>query len=166
MVLSFKKWLIPLLLIFAFLVYYNMYRVAPGITLEELTFKNLDGSTFSKTELEGKTVFLNVMATWCGPCIAELPSIENAKKALEGENIEFLIVSDENLPLLQKFKQRFPYSYTYLQMQEKREKLGIRTIPTTYIFNSKGEVIFKKIGSIEWNAPKNIEMIKELIAEN
>lgn len=154
-----------MLIIAGFSYYFFSYKVAPKIDFDELTFKTLDGKDYSKANLEGKYIFLNVIATWCGPCRAELPSIEKTYHLLKNDNYAFLVVSDEPIPLLNKFKEKYPYSYTYLQMQQSRKSLGINTIPTTYVISPKGEILYKKIGSSDWNSIENIKMLKEF-AEN
>ena len=155
-----------MLVIAGFSYYFFSYKVAPKINFDELTFKTLDGKDYSKSNLEGKYIFLNVIATWCGPCRAELPTIDKAYQALKNDNYAFLVVSDEPLPLLNKFKTVYPFSYTYLQMQQNRKSFGINSIPTTYVISPDGELLYKKLGSAEWNAPENIEMLRELAQNN
>lgn len=161
-----KKYLLAVLVILGFSIYYYTYQVAPEIKLQDLTFNHLDSSPYTQEELKDKYVFLNVIATWCGPCIAELPSIHKANLLLEKENFKFLVVSDESLSLLQKFSKRHPISATYLQMQNNRKSLGIHTIPTSYLFGPNGELLLKKTNSMEWDSPENIQLLRDLANAN
>lgn len=165
MVAFLKKYLLSIIIIIGLAYYYYNYKIAPKIKLDEISFKTLEGTDFPKGIIDGKYLFINVIATWCGPCRAELPTIENARLSLINENIEFLVVSDEPLSLLNKFRSTYPFSYTYLQMQESRASLGINTIPTTYILSPTGEILFKEVGSKDWSSPENIEMIRDLIVD-
>jgi thiol-disulfide isomerase/thioredoxin len=116
----------------------EIYSVATG---EKLDLKNLDD----------KILFVNFWATWCQPCIREMPEIEKLKKELKRNDVEFLIISDEktekinnflskkkiNLPLY-NFKGTFP------------KELNSNTLPASYIIK-KGEILFQHSGSAKWS---------------
>src|SRR5688572_8032630 len=68
-----------------------------AITLESIHLVSLSGKEIDLTELENKTVFINFWATWCKPCIQEMPTIENAQTMLKDKNVVFLLASNESI---------------------------------------------------------------------
>ena len=104
------------------------------------------------------TLFINFWATWCKPCLEEMPSIQKAKDILKNENIIFLLASSETAEQIEKFKNEHDYSFNYVRV-ENLEELNIMALPTTFIFNPDGELVFSEMGFRKWNDKKNIDLI-------
>jgi len=135
---------------------------AEGITGTVLT--DLDGNTIELSSLNGKTVFLNFWATWCKPCIAEMPSIERAQEILKGDSVVFLLASNESLEKIQKFKKKQDFNLNFIQLTSPLENLDILALPTTHIIDPSGETVFAEMGGREWDSEENIELIKKINA--
>lgn len=116
-------------------------QAAPEMILSELDGRPIDLSSYC-----GKAVFVNVWATWCKPCIQEMPTIQNAQNAFKEKNIVFLLASNEETELIQKFAERRTYDFHYARL-ENLEELGIQALPTTFIFNPDGKLKFSESGS-------------------
>ncbi|MEO7989285.1 MAG: TlpA disulfide reductase family protein [Chryseolinea sp.] len=129
---------------------------------DKVKIRELNGDVIDLSEHKGKTIFINFWATWCGPCIKEMPSIENAKEVLKESKIEFFIASNETVEQIQSFADKQKLNLHYVQLQN-LEELGIPALPTTYIINPAGELVFSETGSREWNEPANIELLTEII---
>lgn len=71
--------------------------------IAKVKLKELDDQTIELSQYEGKTVFINFRATWCKPCIQEMPTIESARNVLKNENVIFLLASNEDPDEIEKF---------------------------------------------------------------
>ncbi|HEU5165615.1 MAG TPA: TlpA disulfide reductase family protein [Chitinophagaceae bacterium] len=109
-------------------------------------------------KFKGKTVFINFWATWCKPCREEMPSVQEAMKILKDEKIEFLFASDETTEQIEEFKAAHEYSFNYVKV-ESLSSLNIIGLPTTFIFNSSGELVFSEMGYRKWDNKANIDLI-------
>ena len=134
--------------------------------LESLQFKTsfvdlyeeeIDLSVFK----EGKIV-VSYWATWCGPCIKEMPSIKRAEKILEDYGYTFLLVSDETITKISKFKNERNFDFNFLKSSKSFETLGVYSMPTSYIFDENGNIIETIVGAIEWDSEEMINKLKML----
>ena len=111
---------------------------------------------------KGKKVLINYWATWCGPCIQEMPSLLKAQEVLKAENYVFLLVSDEVIKRISRFKDRKNYNFTYLKSRTSLASMRIFTLPTTVIFNEDGKKVKTMVGAIEWDSKQMIKKLKAL----
>lgn len=132
------------------------------ISLEDVKLSTLTGQSIDTDEFEGKVVFINFWATWCGPCIQEMPSIDKAQALMTGKNVVFLIASNEDPEQIERFSKKHDYSFLYVQLNN-MEELKIPALPTTFIFDAEGRLKFSETGSRMWNEPVNIELITKII---
>ena len=123
----------------------------------DLYEKELDLSVFK----EGKIV-ISYWATWCGPCIKEMPSIKRAEKILEDYGYTFLLVSDETITKISKFKNERNFDFNFLKSSKSFETLGVYSMPTSYIFDENGNIIETIVGAIEWDSEEMITKLKML----
>lgn len=135
--------------------------------LEKLSFSMVDdkGEKLELKDLKGKVIFLNFWATWCAPCIAEMPSInELAQTFKEDENVVFVMLEVEGnhkkaLNILQKRKFDLP---VYFPRSNIPQELFYRTLPTTVVFDKKGNLVFKEMGMANYASQGMKDFIKEL----
>lgn len=128
------------------------------------TIKTLDGQEVNMTEVKGKVVVLNFWATWCPPCVAEMPSIQRLYDTLKDEGIEFVCVSEEEQETVQKFVQEKGYTFPIYTMETERpEDFKGRGIPTTFILSKDGKIAFRHLGSAKWDDQTCIDFIKTLL---
>ncbi len=141
----------------------NIVESAPGPTPPYLTLSDMKGNPVVMDS--SKLVFINVWATWCGPCNAEMPSIETLyERYKDNPKMAFYVVSDEEpmtvLSFLEKKQYRLPF---YLYGGAYPEALNGNAIPRTYIVKN-GQVLSEQIGAINWNDPKIFAFIDEQLA--
>lgn len=132
----------------------------PVITLADFQFSDLQGNTFSAEEYRGQPVFMHFWATWCRPCIQEMPAI--ARVIAKMENVHFVFPSDEQIKKIMKFRNSHDFLFNYLQLTSGFEQAGVSTLPTTYLFNSKGELHEVIVGARNWDTEESVAILKQL----
>ena len=123
---------------------------------------DLNNNEVDLSSFRGKKILINYWATWCGSCIQEMPSLLKAQELLKDENYIFLLVSDESIKKISRFKNRKKFNFTYLKSSVSLGYMGIYSLPTTYIFNEKGEKVKKIVGAVDWNSNRMIKKLKSL----
>ena len=157
------------------------YRpVITGADAPDFTVDALEGGQVSLSDFEGeKVVLVNVWATWCGPCVVEMPSMQRLYESLEGEDFEILAVSVD-APSgqvdvggrpggdLRAFADELGLTFLILHdpdggIQQLYQTTGV---PESFIVGKDG-VIYKKVaGPTEWDASENEQLVRRLIASN
>ena len=125
-------------------------------------YVDLDNNEVDLSSFRGKKILINYWATWCGSCIQEMPSLLKAQELLKDENYIFLLVSDESIHKISRFKNRKNFNFIYLKSTVSLWSMGIYSLPTTYIFNEKGEKVKKMVGAKDWNSNRIIKKLKSL----
>lgn len=128
---------------------------ADGIQLADLAGNNINLSDY-----KGKTIILNVWATWCQPCIKELPSMEVLQANLEPSDYVLFFASNEEIGRINKFIGRNNYELNFVSLRSSPESLGIASLPTTFIIDGNGELLVTESGSKDWGSPESIQEIK------
>jgi thiol-disulfide isomerase/thioredoxin len=131
---------------------FKKYMVAPNLKLSDITISTLLGEQNRLDQLaalKNKVIVLNVWATWCPPCIAEMPMFDNLFIEYEHKAVEFLLVSDEEIYKLKKFSGSHALTVPLYQLPYKMQDIGVNTIPATFIFDKKGNLVHKKMGAFE-----------------
>ena len=122
---------------------------------------DLNGRPINLDQFKGRTIFLNFWATWCKPCIREMPSIDSAQQLLGKNGVVFLLASGETPEQIQEFRQHYPFNLNFVRLTN-MEELNMDGLPTTFIYNPKGEKVFAETGYRKWNDSTNLEMILKI----
>ena len=123
----------------------------------DLYENNLDLSVYQN----GKIV-VSYWATWCAPCIKEMPGIKRAEEILKEYGYTFLLISDETVDKISKFKNEWNFDFNFLKSTKSFETLGVYAMPTSYIFDENGQIIETIVGAIEWDSEEMINKLKML----
>ena len=124
------------------------------------------GKTITRTDFGGRLLVLNFWASWCQPCIEELPSLNRFQKSLAGSGVVVLGLSvDRNEKAYRDLLKRFPVAFQTARdpSADISASYGTFKYPETYVINTKGEVVEKFIGPQDWNDPGVVNRIKSML---
>ncbi len=131
------------------------------LTKTEIQFEDLEGNPLTIADYKGKRVLLNYWATWCRPCIEEMPSMLRSQAILEKENYIFLLASDQSLETIKAFKEKRGFDFKFIKYTGSWAEQEINSLPTTFIYNEGGEKVEKIVGGVSWDAPEVIQKLKD-----
>lgn len=135
--------------------------------LEDYNWKLMDqkGNDFDFESTKGKVILLNLWATWCPPCIAEMPSMNDLYKDYK-DKVVFLFVSNEKMHKINSFLERREFSVpAYTPLSEIPIDLESSVLPTTYIIGKDGTIHVDETGAANWNSDSVREFLDELLEE-
>lgn len=124
------------------------------------SFKNLEEKPVNLNDYKGKTIVLNFWETSCKPCVKEMPSFELSEKILEKDDFIFLLASNETIKNIKSFKENTKFNLNFIQYTGTLSSLKINTLPTTFVFNEKGNKVAKIMGAKNWDTPEMISKLK------
>jgi thiol-disulfide isomerase/thioredoxin len=130
--------------------------------IDRVKLTSLKGMTIDMKQYKGKAVFINFWATWCKPCIDEMPTIKKAMDLFNEEKIEFLFASDESAEEIQAFETEHRYGFNYTKT-DNMEDLNIIGLPTTFIFDKDGKQVFSEMGYRKWDDKANIDLLLNIV---
>ena len=147
--------------------YLKYSPLTAGRPAPDFTLPGLDGKMVSLADHKGHVVLLNIWATWCPPCIDEMPSMEALYKEIKGKNFEILAISIDALgaravaPFMKKYNLSFP---ALLDPEGTIKTLYQTTgVPESFIIDQQGIVVEKIIGPRNWAAPEVVRYFRNLI---
>lgn len=126
------------------------------------TYQDLEGNPIEIEDYKGKRVLINYWATWCRPCIEEMPDLLELQASLAAENYVFLLASDESVKKIEKFKRAKNFEFTFIKYNGIYSELEINALPVTFVYNEAGERVLRFDGAKEWNTPKLKKQLKNL----
>ena len=131
-----------------------------------LLFQDLEGNEFSLRNFENKVLFINYWATWCNPCLAEMPSMaELYNQYKENDNVVFLYLSKEDTDTIIDYipKDDSLGQLPIYKVVTDDDLFSTRGIPTTFIVNRNGEIVIKDVGSAVWNDQSVVDYLDNLL---
>jgi thiol-disulfide isomerase/thioredoxin len=137
--------------------------------LVDLRFSGGAGRPTSLAAFRGRVVLLNVWATWCPPCLEEMPTLDRLQAALGGPGFEVVALSIDHggLPVVQAFFDRTsikhlqPYMDTFGDAQS---NLAVAGVPLTLLIDREGREIGRKLGPAVWDNPRMVQLIRSRMA--
>jgi thiol-disulfide isomerase/thioredoxin len=125
---------------------------------------NIDTNTSSNFKnSEGKVIILNFWATWCPPCIAEMPSLKKLHNDYK-DTVDFYFVSNENPSIIHSFLKKHNYTFkVFNPITQYPKEFDVSSIPRTFLIDKSGSIIIDKTGAANWNSDKVRSTIDELL---
>lgn len=125
---------------------------------------DLDGKPISLSDYAGKPVFLNFWATWCGPCIGEMPTIETVSKQFKDE-IAFVAISNEPASVIKSWLKKNPHSFEFVRIEGSFLDAYVVSLPTTMLLDRKGQLVTEEVGFRSWTSKSNVELLRSLLKD-
>jgi len=135
-----------------------------GTPAPDFTVKDSDRSV-TLTEFRGKIVVLNFWATWCPPCVDEMPSLEQLQQKMKNKGVVVLGVSvDEDSSAYHQFLKEHNIDFLTVRdpSQKSNDLYGTFKFPETYIIDRNGILRRKFIGEVDWSEPEIVDFLGKL----
>lgn len=162
-------------------IWVNRGRFTPldvGSIAPDYTALSLDGDTVPLASFEGDVVLLNIWATWCTPCVREMPALQRLHEMLDDQGLRIVAVSvDAPLGALGPFGQpggdvrefvdRFDLTFTVLHdpAGSIQTRYQVQGLPTTFLIGRDGRIRRRVIGAAEWDMPVMADEIRRMLEE-
>lgn len=130
-----------------------------------INLNTVSGETFTKSNFKGKITVINFWATWCPPCIEEIPSLNRLMKKMEKRPFELISINyAEERNLIQDFMKKVNVEFPVLldQNGEFAKQWNVISYPSTFIINKQGKIVYGVNSAIEWDNPELIDKINEM----
>jgi thiol-disulfide isomerase/thioredoxin len=143
---------------------------SPLLPAPAISFVDLAGNTVSLSEFTGKIVLVNLWATWCEPCLREMPSLERVQSRL-GDKIAVVAISEDHggSKTVEPFIDKLGLKSVKIYLDPKsaiERALKVRGLPTSFLIDREGRVLGRVEGAAEWDAPKLLEILKSFLGDD
>jgi thiol-disulfide isomerase/thioredoxin len=139
----------------------RLLAFSPGVesaddieTLQDYNWKlrDLQGQLIDFKTFKGKKIVVNYWATWCPPCIAEMPSMQALHDDYK-DKVAFVFVTNDDEDAIRKFMAKHDYTLPIYRAESDAPRLlETNSLPTTYLINETGEILINKTGAADWNS--------------
>ena len=126
---------------------------------------DIKGKQVQLSDYKGKVILLNYWATWCPPCIAEMPSLQKLYNDYQDKMVFIFLTSDDKSKVntfMDKKKFTLPVFY---QASNAPSKLATNSLPTTFLIDQNGKILMEEIGASDWNGASMRSILDKLLAE-
>jgi thiol-disulfide isomerase/thioredoxin len=130
----------------------------------DLALKSMDGNAVKLSQFRGKAVFMNLWASWCPPCVAEMPGIQRLYEQTDTSKVVFVMLSlDENFEKARKFMKRKQHTFPVYQLAGALpDAYNTASIPATFIISPDGRIVVRKEGMAQYDDDQFIRFLREL----
>lgn len=153
-------------LLYRVVPYFQVFRVEVGERAPSFNLTADDGSGFRLEDYRGKVVLLNFWATWCPPCVREMPALSNLHERFKADGLVVLGISvDEDRQAYERFLQQGRVSFPTVRDPERSvsNRYGTSKYPETYLINREGTVMRKYISEQDWEGPVIVNYLSSIL---
>jgi len=142
--------------------------LAPLRPAPELAFTTLGGEARRLKDFRGQTVLVNLWATWCGPCVEEMPSLDRLQKKL-GPSLTIIALSEDRrgAALVDPFLARIGINALSVYLDPGNAALpafGVEGLPTSFLIDPDGRLLGKLEGAAQWDSPSMLTLLRRYLA--
>lgn len=144
----------------------ELSEVNPPIDAPPLALEDLEGNRHDLDGYRGRVVLVNFWATWCLPCLREMPGIMRLEEAMAGRPFAVLAVNVEESPRrIRSFKERLDLDFVILRDASARafRAWKVRVFPTSYLIDPQGKIRYAAVGPIEWDSEEAVQAVEGLL---
>ena len=135
-------------------------EIGPALSWE---VRAMNGRTANVADLGHRVLFVNNWATWCGPCVREMPAIEQLVQHYDGQDVAFVVVSEESLDKVRNFVAEKGWELPVYVTKNRPAVFHTRAIPSTFILDDDRRVVYAHIGSAAWDDQSAADFIDRLL---
>jgi thiol-disulfide isomerase/thioredoxin len=140
-------------------------RSHQGDRAPDILFEDGEGRPIRLSAFRGRPVLVNLWATWCGPCVVEMPSLD-ALAARAGQDLEIVAISQDldgrqrvgDFFAAHHFRRLEPYLDPRMQLMP---ALGLDTLPTTILYDAEGREVWRMTGMADWQSARTARLLQE-----
>lgn len=137
-------------------------------SLYNLSFPNVEEQDIQLSEYKGKVILLNFWATWCPPCVKEMPSMQRLHDKFPEQDFEIVAISaGESHAAVESFMMSLDTELTFPILLDEKGRtfkdFGIRGLPMSFLFDREGKLIKTISGSREWDEEREVQLIENAI---
>lgn len=149
---------------------HNLTAVKQSIQASEFELQNMDEEAIKLSDYRGKVVLLNFWATWCPPCIREMPSMERLHLQVDADNFKVIAVNqmedaDEVFAFTGQLEVDPTFEILFDTTSSVSQDYAVRGLPTTYLIDKKGKIRYRAVGGREFDHAEVVKLIESLIKE-
>ncbi|MBN4016470.1 TlpA family protein disulfide reductase [Rhodospirillaceae bacterium AH-315-P19] len=140
------------------------------LPVPDVPFIDADGSERRFADWRGKGIVLNFWATWCGPCVREMPSLDRLAGRVAGEGIVVIPLSGDRggLAVVKAFYERLEIKNLAIYLDPKRAvgaEFGVEFLPFTVFIGRDGQVLGSLSGFVEWDSPEGLALVRRYLGK-
>jgi thiol-disulfide isomerase/thioredoxin len=148
----------------------NFTPTNPGRPAPIEPFYDVNGQELSLQQFGDKVILLNLWATWCAPCIKELPSLDRLQAQLGSDRFQVITVSVDRrgVEAVRPYFEKLKISHLTIYVESKdrlAQALGLQVLPSTIIVGPHGLMAGRLIGAAEWDAPEALALVRHYIEQ-
>ena len=148
--------------------FFDRYEKLTPQDISEFSFTDGQGYPITLEAYKGRLVVLNIWSITCGPCVAEMPSLDQLAGSFKEDELAIIPLNVDPIKKigLDRFYEKNQYRYLGIFQDSSRQSQGVfqwNALPTTLIINKEGKLIGRKIGAMKWDDPKVIEILQQLV---
>ena len=126
---------------------------------------DLAGRQVTLSDSRGKALVLNFWATWCAPCVTEMPNFRRLLDETADLDVQFGFISTEDLPVVQRFVEKKGIDLpVYVLSGEPPDCFKGRSIPATFVLDKAGMIVLRHLGAAKWDAESVVNFVRGLAA--
>ncbi|HUG28813.1 MAG TPA: TlpA disulfide reductase family protein [Gemmatimonadales bacterium] len=127
----------------------------------------VDGTPVELATFRGDVLIINVWATWCRPCVTEMPSLQALHEAFAGRGVRVLAVAADRPGPVSRFLRRHQLDLpVFLESDPFPPSLGVSAVPTTLVVDQRGNIVLRHRGAADWNRPEVHAFLEALLANS